>query len=222
MDKSQLFELYEILALILPGSVMLYGVSKLYPQLMLFPLDSDFSAGQFGVFVLLAYAVGHIVQVLGGFVEFIWRNLRGDPMDWFQKGKKPLVLDHQIANLEEKVAKLLGIRDDNFHLNNLTRKEWLNMIKQMQISVEIAGRTGRLDKFQAIYMMCRGLIATLLVLSFASAITVPLEYWYTPYILLLFAFILFYRMIRFERNSVRELFIQFLQLPNPSKETKNG
>ena len=158
------------------------------------------------------------MQVFGGSVEFVWRKLRGDPLEWFQKGKKPLLFDGQLTNFEQKVSKLLELPHDNFHLNTLSRKEWLNMIKQMQIAIEVAGRTGRLDKFQAIYMMCRGLIATLLILSFASALTLPLNHWYISSLLLFFALILFYRMIRFERNSVRELFIQFLQLPETPKD----
>lgn len=212
MDKSQLFELYEILALILPGSVLLFGLSKLIPDLMLFSIDKDFSAGEFGIFILIAYAVGHIVQVLGGVVEFFWRQIRGDPMDWIKTGKKQLIFSFQTKDLEGKISKKLGIPADKFHLEELSRKEWLNMLKQMQIAVESAGRTARLDKFEAIYMMCRGLIAALLLLAITSALTINLTYWYIPYILLALSFILLYRMSRFERHSTRELFIQFLQL----------
>lgn len=218
MDKSQLFELYEILALILPGSVLLFGISKLFPELTLFTFDENFSAGAFGVFALIAYATGHIVQVLGGGIELIWRRVRGEPMEWIQEGKKQLILNNQTKDLEGKIATRLGISSENFNLTNLTRKEWLNMIKQMQIAVEIAGRTGRLDKFQAVYMMCRGLIASLLVLALASAFTISANYWYIPYMLLTFAVVLCYRMSRFERSSVRELFVQFLQLPADKNE----
>jgi hypothetical protein len=215
MDK---FELYELLALILPGAVLLFGLSKLFPELMLFSFDKDFSAGAFGVFALLAYAMGHVVQVLGGGIEVIWRRLRGTPSEWMDNEKKQLIFGNQKAELETKIAKRLGIAHENFTLTNLTRKEWLNIIKQMRITVEIAGRTGRLDKFQAVYMMCRGLIASLIILAFVSTLSVTLTYWYIPYVLLSFAIILFYRMSRFERASVRELFIQFLQLPEIKKE----
>lgn len=212
MDKSQLFEFYEILALILPGSVLLFGISKLFPNIMLFSFDKDFSAGMLGIFIILAYAVGHIVQVLGGAIEFVWRKLRGDPTGWIQAGKKQLIFDHQTKKLEQKLAKQLNMPQESFHLEELTRRQWLNAIKQMQIAVELAGRTGRLDKFQAIYMMCRGLIAALIILAVASAFVVTWTYWYIPYLLIFFAGILLYRMGRFERASVRELVIQFLQL----------
>ncbi|MBI5122544.1 hypothetical protein HZA75_01670 [Candidatus Roizmanbacteria bacterium] len=218
MDKSQLFEFYEILSLILPGSVMLYGLGKLFPQFMLFSTGSNFSAGEFGIFVIIAYAVGHIVQVFGGFVEFVWKHLRGDPMDWIQNGsKKPLIFDHQVEKLEAKIAKQLGMSSEEFKLKNLSRKEWSNMIKQMRIAVEIYGHTERLDKFQAIYMMCRGLIAALFLLSLFSFFRTSPESWYLPYLLFGLAGILFYRMARFELNSVRELFIQFLQMQTSDK-----
>lgn len=217
MDKSDLFEFYEILALVLPGAVMIYGLSKLYPATTLFSFN-NFSIGEFGVFALISYAMGHIVQVFGGLIEFVWRKLRGDPTEWLKAGKKQLIFEYQIDGLEEKIAKRLGVDRHDFHINNLTRREWLNMVKQMQIAVEINGNTARLNKFQAIYMMCRGLIATLFILTFASAFTISLNHIYIPFILLFFALILFYRMARFERHSTRELFIQFLQLPSNPKD----
>ncbi len=214
MDK---FELYELLALILPGAVLLYGISLLFPELILFKFNEEFSVGSFGVFVLIAYATGHIVQVLGGGIELIWRMVRGEPTEWIE-GKKQLILGNQTKELESKIVKKLGITSENFHLTNINRQEWLNIIKQMHIAVEVAGRTGRLDKFQAVYMMCRGLIASLLILAISSCFAVSLTFWYIPYILLTFAVILSYRMSRFERASVRELFIQFLQLPTNKDE----
>ncbi|HSA84152.1 MAG TPA: hypothetical protein VLF20_04680 [Patescibacteria group bacterium] len=218
MDKSQLFEFYEILALILPGSVLLFGLSKLFPSMMLFSIDKDFSAGEFGIFIIIAYAVGHIVQVLGGGIEFIWRKFRGNPTEWIDIGKKQLIFDNQTKDLEQRLAKRLNIPLEEFHLHELTRRQWLNAIKQMQISVELAGKTGRLEKFQAIYMMCRGLIATLVILACSSAFVITHHSWYIPYLLLSFAAILLYRMGKFERASVRELVIQFLQLPIKNKE----
>src|SRR6267378_2576367 len=108
MDKSQLFELYEILALILPGAVILYGIGKLFPQLMFFS-NTTFSFGDFGIFVLIAYVTGHIVQVFGGIVENVWRSLRGDPLHWLMEGKKQVIFTYQVTELEDKIAKRLGI-----------------------------------------------------------------------------------------------------------------
>lgn len=218
MDKSQLFEFYEILALILPGAVTLYGINKLFPGLMLFSNGNEFSAGEFGVFILIAYTTGHIVQVLGGLVERVWRRVRGNPSDWIKSGNKQLIFEFQIDDLERKISKRLGVSSNEFHLSNLTRREWLNMLKQMKTAIDVAGRTGRHDKFEAIYMMCRGLIAALLILAFSSALSVSLQYWYIPYALLALALILLYRMARFERHAMRELFIQFLQLPESDKK----
>lgn len=218
MEKTDVFEFYEILALILPGAVMLYGISKLFPELMLFSLGKDFSVGEFGVFVIIAYATGHIVQVFGGMVEYIWRLVRGDPTQWLQEEKKAVLLGHQTNILEEKISKYLGIPREEFHIKDLTRKEWLNMKKQLQIAVEIGGHTAHLDKFLAIYTMCRGLIAALVLLGISSFFILKPSLWYISYILFILAAILLYRMARFERYSIRELFIQFLQLPIHTKE----
>ena len=212
-NQTQLFEFYELLALILPGSVLLFGLSKLFPNLMLFSLDKDFSAGAFGVFIIISYAVGHLVQVLGGGIEFFWRKIRGNPTAWIDAGKRQLIFDNQTTELEERLAKKLGIPREAFHLHELTRRQWLNAIKQMQIAIEVSGYTGRLEKFQAIYMMCRGLIAALIILAISSAFVVTWDYWFVPYTLLAFSGILLYRMNKFERASIRELVIQFLQLP---------
>ncbi len=220
MNKSELFELYEILGLILPGAVFVYGMSQLFPGFISFSFTNNLSAGALGVFVILSYAVGHMVQVGGEYVEIFWRKMRGDPTEWIREGKKQLFTDYQIKKLEQEIPDRLGIDRNQFHLGELNRKQWLNIHKQMYIAVVAAGNGKRLEKFHAIYTMCRGLVAALLLLAIFSLFRFSPETWYVPSLLLVFAGLLFYRMAKFERHAVHELFLQFLQLPKEGTEKK--
>lgn len=217
MNKSDLFELYEILALVTPGAVVIFGMSKLFPELTLFSLHGDFSAGELGIFLLLSYVAGHIVQVFGGGIEILWRYMRGEPTEWIRTGKKQLFSNYQIKKLEEEIPERLGIPRDHFQIKNLNRKQWLDMHKQMYVAVVASGNGKRLEKFHAIYTMCRGLVAALFILAILSLLRFSPLYWYLPSLLLGFAGLLFYRMAQFERHAVHELFMQFLQLPKGKK-----
>lgn len=212
MDKSQLFELYEMLGLILPGAVFIYGISFLYPELSSFSFSNDLSAGALGIFIILSYVMGHIVQVAGEYVELFWRQIRGEPSEWVIEGNKQLFTTPQIKALEKKIPQAVAM-DGDFSMSSLTRKQWLAMHKQLIIIVTNAERGKRLQKFNAIYVMCRGLVAAivlLLIFSLFGHQTIGIT---TPFILAGLASILFYRMTKYERHAVQELFLQFLQTP---------
>jgi hypothetical protein len=52
---------YEQLGIVIPGSVLMFGLTLYYPALQLITGKDGLSVGDLGLFVLIAYAAGHLV-----------------------------------------------------------------------------------------------------------------------------------------------------------------
>jgi hypothetical protein len=77
---------YEQVGLVIPGSVLLFGLLLYFPALNAFLGKDGVSVGQFGIFVLLAYAAGHLIAAGGNLLEMIlWRPFGGMPTNWITK-----------------------------------------------------------------------------------------------------------------------------------------
>ncbi|HTD17439.1 MAG TPA: hypothetical protein VK673_19800 [Chthoniobacterales bacterium] len=61
MDKT---EVYEFAAVIAPGAVTIFGLSRIYPEIGLLINEDKISFGEFGLLLILAYVTGHLVQAL--------------------------------------------------------------------------------------------------------------------------------------------------------------
>lgn len=207
------FDLYEFTSLILPGSIALYGLGLLYPELKLIT-EKEFSVGDLGLFVILAYASGHIVQGFGNIIESLWWGIAGKPTDWIRTGKSDLLSSHQMTLLEKDIPKKLGLHDAaNFKISKrLSEKEWFSITRQMYAAVAAASRSSRVDIINSNYGLCRGMTVSMLLLTIMSVIKLGLNAWGISFLLLLLTIILFFRMKRFGKHYARELFVQFLQL----------
>lgn len=207
------FDLYEFTSLILPGSIVLYGLGLLYPELKLIT-EKEFSVGDLGLFVILAYAVGHIIQGFGNIIEWIWWKISGKPTDWIRTGKGDLLSSHQVAQLEKDIPKKLGLQNvTSFKISkHLSDKDWFGITRQIYAAVAGAGRSNRIDIFNSNYGLCRGMTAGMLLLAIMSVIKLGLDQWVISLLLLALAIILFFRMKRFGKHYARELFVQFIQL----------
>src|SRR5258706_15397682 len=103
------FDPYEFTSLILPGAIILYGLSLLFPELKLIVQNKDFTVGDLGLFVILSYAAGHIIQGVGNIIEWVWWKISGKPTDWIRIGKGDLLSSAQIIQLEKDLPKKLGL-----------------------------------------------------------------------------------------------------------------
>jgi hypothetical protein len=84
--SDERFDQYEFVALIVPGSVVLCGAAVMLGQ---YPLISSFNkltVGGLGLFVILAYVAGHIVDAGGGWLQGLWWRIRGMPTDRIIQG----------------------------------------------------------------------------------------------------------------------------------------
>jgi hypothetical protein len=65
-------DFYEFTGILLPGAIVMTALVLLFPGWGLPTLVKDVSVGGLGIFIVLAYAVGHIVQAVGNVVESAW------------------------------------------------------------------------------------------------------------------------------------------------------
>src|SRR5262249_34772860 len=63
------FDFYEFAALLTPGAVLLYAVSRICPEAAPFIEAKGFTLGDLGLFIMLAYVAGHLVQAFGNLIE---------------------------------------------------------------------------------------------------------------------------------------------------------
>jgi hypothetical protein len=74
---------YEQVGIVIPGSVLVFGLVMYYPQLQLLTVKDGMSVGELGLFVLIAYAAGHLIAAIANALEnLFWGMLGGMPSDW--------------------------------------------------------------------------------------------------------------------------------------------
>lgn len=204
------FDLYEFAGIILPGSLCLYALAVLFPVLKIIAYD-NITIGGLGIFVILAYVCGHIIQAIGNIIEAIWWKIEGKPTDWIRTDKGNLLSRNQITDLGKLISKRLIKK--GFTLSDKTKEtDWLAITRQIYVYIHSKQRSGRADIFNANYGLCRGLVACLIVISLLIFIMKGKEVLGISLTLFVIAFLLFLRMRRFGIHYAREIFLQYLDL----------
>jgi hypothetical protein len=205
---------YEFTGIIAPGALTIFGFSGIYPTIGVLVADDKLSFGEFGLLLILAYVVGHLVQTLGKIVEpAYWFFLRGIPTDWARSGAHRLLAPQQASALPSKVRDILKI-DCADSLETLDRKNWFSITRQIYAATKKAGETERVDIFNGNYGLMRGVAASLFLIAVATTIEFPatMSIGWLPLLLGLALALL--RMHRFAVHYARELFVQFLSVTN--------
>jgi hypothetical protein len=205
------FDFYEFIGILLPGAIVMAALVLLFPGWGLPTLVKDISAGGLGVFIVLAYAAGHLVQAVGNLIETAWwKGWGGMPTDCLRTKPTELLAVQQVSMLEERLRKQLGLT--SFDIASTTASDWYAITRQIYAAVANAGRASRVDIFNGNYGLNRGLTAGLLVTFALLPMQTPVD-WRVTVCVLVGTGLALYRMHRFARHYARELFIQFLQLP---------
>lgn len=215
------FDFYEFTGLLLPGTLFLAGIVYLWPEASRVDGFKDLSVGGLGLFVLLAYVVGHLLQAVGNMLEWLWWKLFGGmPTDWIRSSPKRLIASAQIQKLHTLLRERL-VLDLPPKLADLTSQEWYSITRQVYAAVAAVGRATRVDTFNGNYGLNRGLFTAALLLACVSPIS-PNSNEGMSAVFVVVALLAAARMHRFAKHYGRELFIQFLQLPHAdaSKEKK--
>lgn len=207
--------IYEFSMLLLPGCVFLYGLSLLYP---IFGFDiqnnNNLSIGNLGLFLILSYILGHLIQGLGNIIEWIYGKTFGGPTDWIRSGKGYILSEVQIKNLNKQLMQKLGLSFANksADIRKFDRKTWGSITLQIYAAVRHAKANERVEIFNSNYGLFRGLSVSLILLAITVYIRFGARQLIVSAILIGLTIISLYRMHRFSKHYARELFTQFLQI----------
>jgi len=228
-------DFYGFVGMIAPGGLLIFGLSYFFPGIGILLQGKEISFGDLGLFVILAYVVGHIAQCIGDFIETFWCwATSGQPSDYARIGKEPFAPEwlmrrlpikvkhfceltfektflspQQLQKLSAKVREALKINcPDN--LSKLSSIEWFYITRQAYATVKRVGLAGRIDIFNGCYGLMRGIVASLIILFLAAVLySNPLH----PQLLEILGIAIclaLLRMHRFGIHYARELFVQFL------------
>jgi hypothetical protein len=197
---------YEQVGIVIPGSVFTFGLLLFFPALQTV-LTKGVSLGDFGVFLLLSYAAGHLIAAIGNAAESIlWPLVGGMPTDWITKTEPSLLSAAQIDLLEGKLEGRLGIKAK---VRGMDQKAWWPISRQIYADVAKNGKPDRIDTFNGNYGLNRGLAAATFALACVAAMDGK---WSVALVLLMLTVVYDYRAYRFGVYYGRELYLQFLVL----------
>lgn len=199
------FSFYEFAAIIAPGAVVLFGASILFPGHLALGSLTDVDLGGLGLFVLLAYVVGHLTQAVGnGLESAYWKCWGGMPSEWVRRGE--LLSPRQSERLLQALAPLVGSPE------SLDRHQWYSATREVNAAVARAGRAERVNAFLGNYGLSRGIAAAGIVLCAIAAVGSGPGAWRTMLLMLAGTAVAVFRMHRFGKHYARELFVQYLDL----------
>lgn len=211
---------YEQVGILIPGGVLLFGLFFYVPELQAMFAKEGIGLGSLGIFLIVAYAVGHALAGFGNLIDNAYWHFRGGlPSNWVIGSKPRLLSTAQIATVHERIRQRLGLTLPP--LSDLDAHTWYPVTRQIYSDVQRFGRPDRVDTFNGNYGLNRGLSMATLALAIVTLIAKP-EQWYVSLGLLLLSVVYLYHMSRFGQHYARELFVQFLLLPtDPGKPKKN-
>lgn len=203
---------YEQVGILVPGAALVFGMLFQFPSVQTLMGKEGITIGGLGVFVILAYALGHLLAALGSPIEkALWFFAGGMPSNWILEADKKLLS-------AEQAARVLSLVRDRFSLpvsdlEALQVGDWHPIFRQIYADVESNGRPARGDIFNGNYGLNRGLCAAALVLTCATLLNPPIN-WILVAGLAIVCFGYLYRMYTFGIHYAREIYSQFLLLPS--------
>ncbi len=206
---------YEQLGIIIPGSLLLFGLVLFFPTVRDVLAKDGITVGQLGIYLLLSYAAGNLVAALGNVGEALWKLAGGMPTDWITKSETTLVSPQQRELIEKRLRSRLGIEIKS--LRGLDRKTWWPISRQIYAEVARHGKPDRIDTFNGNYGLNRGLSAGCVLLACIAATQ---HSWLYGALLLALAVVYGYRAYLFGVHYGRELYMQFLTMGDAAERTE--
>jgi hypothetical protein len=208
VEATKGFDPYEIIGIIAPGTVIALLLAIELPLFRSLLGSEGLSIGDFGLFVLLAFVLGHLVQAVGNLIELALWGRSGLPTNLVRSDGQTLLSPAQCATLAARVTAMEGEAVD---LATVARPAWRAITTRAYARVRAAGRAVRIDIANRTYGLCRGLVAALLLallwclyahrdqpgLNVALALTIAAAAW---------------RMRRAGHHYARALFLEFIDL----------
>jgi hypothetical protein len=208
MNEGETF--YEQIGIVIPDSVLLFGILALHPDLRALFTRDGIRIGGLGVFLLLAYATGHLVAAFGNIVEVgLWAMFGGMPSNWVTNNDSRLLTEQQISLLERIIRGRLNLEITG--VRGMDKNSWNRIFQHLYRDV-LAHSPGRTETFNGNYGLNRGLACAVLALAAYVMIVTP-QYWHAVVALVVVASTYLYRAYRFGVHFAREVFTRFLLFP---------
>lgn len=202
------FDAYEYVGVIIPGALPTLVASLLVPEVASLISSEGVELGTLGIFLIMSFVVGHVVQLIGNWIETI-EGLLG----W---GKDSLVLNEKRRPIDDfRWQRFLSAlrSEDIIGQEKLNSSLWQGIRKEVYAALQAAKRTQRIDAFNRTYGMCRGMVAGTILTIGIVLVLGGTEH--QSKALLTFALLtipLYIRMRRFSRHYFTEIVSQFLAL----------
>jgi hypothetical protein len=208
---------YEQVGIVVPGSVFMFGLLFFFPALQTVLAKDGVSLGDLGIFVLLSYAAGQLIATIGNMGESIlWRFVGGMPTDWITRPDTTLLSLSQIELIQKKLESRLGISEKVRGLNPIV---WWPISRQIYADIAKNGKPDRIDTFNGMYGLNRGLAAATFALGCVAAVQGK---WSIALGLVVLTAVYDYRAYRFGVHYGRELYLQFLVLNDTSAKSASS
>jgi hypothetical protein len=210
-NSTRTFDAFEKIGLITPGAVVGLMLTLEWPPLRALLGEKGLSVGDLGLFVLLAYVLGHLVQALGNLIEKVVWFPAGQPTNWLRSPHQSIITDDQRAALGAAIARMEGTEHD---IANINQKYWLAITTRMYGRIKVAGRSDRVNIANRAYGLSRGLAAAFLLwLAWYGFVH---RYEYLAHLILVAALCSsIWRMRRAGIQYARALALDFIELPRP-------
>lgn len=189
--------IYEYVAVIVPGVVFLFGLGVMLPETYVFhSVLMPHDMGTAAVHLFLAFALGHMLQVLGQHLHaYYWSDFGGFPTDW------PFSREHQ----ELSPALQQVVLDASGQSEVADLYEWRRAVATVRSLVTTEGFASRLETFHANYGMFRStVVAGVLLLLLMPWST--LDLWSICPVIVSGVMVSLLGMHRFGVHYARELF----------------
>ncbi|PLX93320.1 MAG: hypothetical protein C0621_08000 [Desulfuromonas sp.] len=207
---SEKFNAYEYIGVIAPGTVVVFAVTLVSPEVKQFLVDGGTTLGGLGLFLILSFIAGHLLQGLGNWFENIfWKCFGGMPTNWVRRESQKLLAKEQRKLLTQKISELHPAIDN---LEQVDDKEWYSLTREIYAMVKAADRAARVDAFNRNYGLLRGVAVSFLVTTAGTLFVISLCRWKIYVALVVCTVLAVYRMYRFAVIYARELFVQFIRI----------
>jgi hypothetical protein len=205
------FDYYEFAGLLAPGALISIYLIWKYPDLDRLFTGKDLALGDFGLFIVIAFILGHIIQGLGNvFEKRWWAMFGGMPSLWVRGQNNKLLGPYQTGVFERKAIKALKLNPKT-KLSDYSDKDLYDLNRRIYTYVSLKTKTTRIDIFNGNYGLNRGIAVGFLVIAIATTSSELQNAGYGA-LFLACAVIATYRMHRFGITYAKELINTFLQV----------
>ena len=119
--ETKNFDAYEFIAVIIPGSVVALLVILKWDDLKSLIGTNGFSVGGLGLFTVIAFVLGHLLQGLGNIVDNVFWAVSGLPTTWVRKQRQTLISP---SERNELLAKLAAMEGQAIDVTTIERARW--------------------------------------------------------------------------------------------------